>query len=141
MWLEATVIALVVLQAITIVLLWQQGRRLKRTRFKRIVADKDGEAGGVPALMIVNALNKIEHRLSVLEARTQKPAEAPKRPVEVPVAQIPSQRSASLHSSASNYELAQHLAREGSNVEQLMERCGLSRNEAELVLRLYTKRA
>ena len=135
MWLEAVVIALVVLQAITITLLWQQGRRLKRAP----VSHAD-EAGGVPALMIVNALNKIDHRLSLLEARMQKP-EAAKHSVEVPVAQTPPLRSASLHSSSSNYELAQHLAREGGDVEQLIERCGLSRNEAELVLRLYAKRA
>jgi hypothetical protein len=135
MWLEVAVIALVVLQIITLGLLWQQGRRVKRT-----VAGNTGEAGGVPALMIVNALNKIEHRLSVLEARVQQP-DAPRRSVEVPVAQMSPPRSASLHSSASNYELAQHLAREGSDAEHLMERCGLSRNEAELVLRLYARRA
>jgi hypothetical protein len=135
MWLEVAVIALVVLQAITIALLWLQGQR-----FKRHVAAKHDEAGGVPELMIVNALNKIDHRLSVLEARMQQP-EASRRSVEVPAAQMPPLRSASLHSSASNYELAQHLAREGCDLEQLMERCGLSRNEAELVLRLYAKRA
>jgi hypothetical protein len=135
MWLEAVVVALVGLQAITLGLLWQQGRR-----FKEAAGGKDNEAGGVPALMIVNALNKIDHRLSVLEARMQQP-EAPRRSVEVPAAQVPPPRSASLHSSASNYELAQHLAREGGNAEQLMERCALSRNEAELVLRLYAKRA
>ena len=91
-------------------------------------------------VLIVNALNKIDHRLSLLEARVQQP-DAPRRSVEVPVAQMPALRSASLHSSASNYELAQHLAREGGDLEQLMDRCGLSRNEAELVLRLYAKRA
>ena len=134
MWLNGVVIALVVLQTATIGLLWQQGRRLKRAS-----ADKGGE-GSVPALLIVNALNKIDHRLSLLEARVQQP-EASRRSVEVPVTQMPAQRSASLHSSASNYELAQHLAREGGDLEQLMDRCGLSRNEAELVLRLYAKRA
>jgi hypothetical protein len=135
MWLEALLVALVVLQAFTILLLWQQGRRLKR----QTVVVKDGEAG-VPALMIINALNKIDHRLGVLETRMQRP-EAPQRAVEIPATQVPPLRSASLHSSSSNYELAQHLAREGSDLEQLMERCGLSRNEAELVLRLYAKRA
>ncbi|GLQ48914.1 DUF2802 domain-containing protein [Dyella flava] len=135
MWLEAVVIALLVLQTLTIILLWQQGRRMKRQ-----VGGKDDEAASVPGLMIVNALNKIEHRLSVLETRVNLP-EAPRRSVEVPAAQMAPVRSASLHSSASNYELAQHLAREGGDLEQLMERCGLSRNEAELVLRLYAKRA
>lgn len=139
MWLEWVVIALVVLQVATIAMLWQQGRQLKRAQ-----AGKQGDAG-VPALMIVNALNKIDHRLSLLESRTSQPEPA-RRSVEVPAApmpmtQMPPLRSASLHSSASNYELAQHLAREGGDLEQLMERCGLSRNEAELVLRLYAKRA
>ena len=133
MWLEIGVPVLVVFQAVTICLLWLQGRRLLRG-----FADKKGDAGNVPALMIVNALNKIEHRLSVLEERAQKPQA---RSAEPPPAAMPSPRSASHHLSASNYELAQHLAREGCDVEQLMERCGLSRNEAELVLRLYAKRA
>lgn len=135
MWLEAAVIALVVLQTITIILLWQQGRRVKRK-----AGGNDDDAASVPGLMIVNALNKIEHRLSVLETRVKLP-EAARRSVEVPAAQMPPLRSANLHASASNYELAQHLAREGGDLEQLMERCGLSRNEAELVLRLYAKRA
>jgi hypothetical protein len=42
--------------------------------------------------------------------------------------------------STHNYELAQQLAREGCELEVLMERCGLSRNEAELVQRLYAGR-
>jgi hypothetical protein len=137
MWLEIAVVVLVLLQAITIGVLWLQGRRLQRG-----LADRKNESGNVPALMIVNALNKIEHRLSVLEERAQKPVvQAPVRQAETLAASMPSARSASHHLSASNYELAQHLAREGCDVEQLMERCGLSRNEAELVLRLYAKRA
>lgn len=134
MWLEAVVIALVVLQIITVVLLWQQ-----RLELKRVQAGKESDAG-VPVLMIVNALNKIDHRLGQLESRAPRP-ETTRRSVEVPASQMPPLRSASLHSSASNYELAQHLAREGGDLEQLIERCGLSRNEAELVLRLYAKRA
>ncbi|GFZ86080.1 DUF2802 domain-containing protein [Dyella caseinilytica] len=135
MWLEISVAALVLLQTVTICLLWLQGRRVKRG-----FADKKGEAGNVPSLMIVNALNKIEHRLSVLEERTQKP-QVQARLTEASVAPMTASRSVSHHLSASNYELAQHLAREGCDAEQLIERCGLSRNEAELVLRLYAKRA
>jgi hypothetical protein len=137
MWLDIAVVVLVSLQAITIGVLVVQGRRLQRA-----LADRKSEGGNVPALMIANALNKIEHRLGVLEERVQKPvAQAPARAVDMPASQMPSSRSASHHLSASNYELAQHLAREGCDVEQLMERCGLSRNEAELVLRLYARRA
>jgi hypothetical protein len=132
MWLEMTLVALVLLQAITLVLLWLQGRRLKQG-----LAERKSEGSDVPALMMVNALNKIEHRLAVLEERPQAPAASPR----LAEAAAPSSRSVSHHLSASNYELAQHLAREGCDAEQLMERCGLSRNEAELVLRLYAKRA
>jgi hypothetical protein len=137
MWLELSMAVLVLLQAVTIGMLWLQNRSLQCG-----FAERKGESGNVPGLMIVNALNKIEHRLGVLEERMQKPQVPPARPaVEAPVAQAASLRSATHHLSASNYELAQHLAREGCDVEQLMERCGLSRNEAELVLRLYAKRA
>ncbi|GLQ47402.1 hypothetical protein GCM10007862_24530 [Dyella lipolytica] len=137
MWLEAVVVVLVVLQVTMLALLWRQGRRLQRS-----LAVKENDAGGVPALLLINALNKIDHRLSMLEALGQRTeTSAPQRPVEVPATQMKALRSASHHSSASNYELAQQLAREGSDLEQLIARCGLSRNEAELVLRLYAKRA
>jgi hypothetical protein len=136
MWLEISVVALLLLQAITLGLLWLQGRRLKLA-----LNERKSEAGHVPSLMIVNALNKIEHRLSVLEEQAQKPRMPAARVAESPDASMPAMRSASHHLSASNYELAQHLAREGCDAEQLMERCGLSRNEAELVLRLYARRA
>jgi hypothetical protein len=135
MWLESAVIALVVLQAMSMGLLWQQ-----RRRFKRRVSRKSHETGSVPALMIVNALNAIDHRLSLLEARKPQ-TETPRRSLDVSVSPISMARSASLHSSVSHYELAQQLAREGSDVDELIERCGLSRNEAELVLRLYARRA
>ncbi|GAB2563695.1 DUF2802 domain-containing protein [Dyella jejuensis] len=145
MLLETTVVLVVALQAVAIVLLWQQGRRLKRgVRMKRGGAASGGEAGGVPELLIVNALSKIDHRLGMLEERTQQRAAEPaalRRSVEVPATQMTSLRSAGHHSSASNYELAQQLAREGSGLDQLMACCGLSRHEAELVLRLYAKRA
>jgi hypothetical protein len=133
------------LQAVVIVLLWRQGSHLKHA-----LAGKDRQTGGVPELMVVNALNKIDHRLSALETRAAQPAaqpqqppraEPPQRPVDVPATQMTSLRSANHHASSSNYELAQHLAREGGDLDQLMTLCGLSRNEAELVLRLYAKRA
>lgn len=133
MWLEAIVIALAVLQVATLSLLWSQKRRLQR-----VLAWKESEAGGIPALMIVNALNKIDHRLNQLEQRTQN-VDAPKRSVEIRA--IPMTMPANQQSAAANYELAQRMAREGSDLDQLMARCGLSRNEAELMLRLHAKRA
>jgi hypothetical protein len=133
MWLEVVLGALAVLQVITLALLWLQGRRMAR-----LLAGKRGEAGSVPELMVVNALNKIDHRLGILEARTQH-ADMPRRSVEIRATQMamPAAQPVAAH----NYELAQQLAREGSDPEQLMTRCGLSRNEAELVLRLHARRA
>ena len=135
MWPDVVIVALCVMQMATLALLWRQARRMPRSAITQ-----ETEASGVPALMMVNALNKIDHRLSVLEARSQS-VDKSRRSVEVPAVQTAAVRSASHHSSASNYELAQHLACEGGDLEQLMTRCGLSRNEAELVLRLHTKRA
>jgi hypothetical protein len=133
MWLEAIVIALVVLQVVTLSLLLGQRRRLQR-----VLALKEGEASGIPALMIVNALNKIDHRLNQLEKGAPN-ADAPKRSVEIRAIQMTA--SANQQTASSNYELAQLMARDGSDLDQLMLRCGLSRNEAELMLRLHAKRA
>ena len=135
MWPDVVIVALCVMQMATLALLWRQGRRASRDPII-----KENDAAGVPALMMVNALNKIDHRLSLLEVRNSSP-ETSRRSVEVPAVQMAALRSASHHSSASNYELAQQLAREGGDVDELIARCGLSRNEAELVLRLHAKRA
>lgn len=134
MWLELAFAALAVLQTFTFALLWRQGRRIER-----MLAGRQSESG-VPELLLINALNKVDHRLGVLEARTQKQAEAPRRSVEIRPTQM-AMPVAGQHVVAHNYELAQQLAREGGDLEQVMTRCGLSRSEAELVLRLHAKRA
>lgn len=138
MSLEVITLAVVALQTIAVVVLVLQMRRLKRAMAATHVA-----AGGVPELLVVNALNRIEQRLDLLdEPRTHiERAPAPRRSVEIPATQMTALRSASNQVEANPYELAQHLAREGSDAEQLMTRCGLSRHEADLVLRLYARRA
>src|SRR5215469_15927332 len=130
MWRDGAVIAVLVFQAVAIALLVYQVRQLKRA--------KSVDTGGVPELLIVNALNKIDHRLSALEARSMPAVDvvAPRRSVEVPATQMSVLRAATRQSPANDYELAQQLAREGGDLEQVMSRCGLSRHEAELVLRL-----
>lgn len=135
MWLDAIVTLLVLLQIATLAMLWGQKRRLQR-----VLALKEGEESGIPALMLVNALNKIDHRLSTLEHSSQK-GDAPKRSVEIRALQMTTPASANQQSALGNYELAQLMARDGSDLEQLVARCGLSRNEAELMLRLHAKRA
>jgi hypothetical protein len=40
-------------------------------------------------------------------------------------------------SSQRGYDIAQRLAKNGSDIEELMESCGLTRHEAELLLRLH----
>lgn len=137
MSLEVITLAVLAVQTLAVVMLVQQVRSLKRA-----LAIKHVATGGAPELMVVNALNRIDHRLSELEERRARvePASMPRRSVEVPAMQM-APRSASHHASPNQYELAQHLAREGCDAEQLMARCGLSRHEAELVLRLYAKRA
>jgi hypothetical protein len=134
MWLELGIAALALTQVVTLLVLWRQNRRIER-----MLSGRQSESG-VPELLLINALNKVDHRLGVLEARTQQPAEAPRRSVEIRPTQM-AMPVGGQHVAQHNYELAQQLAREGSDLEQLMTRCGLSRNEAELVQRLYAKRA
>lgn len=135
MWLDAMVIVLVVLQLALLVLSWQQGRRLRRDLMGQVNA-----GGGVPVLLLTNTLNQIEHRLQALDERLRLLDEQSRvvRPAPTPAMAQPVSRTP--QPSTHNYELAQQLAREGCELEVLMERCGLSRNEAELVQRLYAGR-
>lgn len=120
-------ILLVLLQAGSFALLWYQGRRLRR--------DLITQANAVPALLTTSTLGKIEHRLDALDERLRRIDEHSRSVIRtLPTA--PAAGSAQ-HAVVHNYELAQQLAREGSTLEVLMERCGLSRNEAELIQRLY----
>ncbi len=49
-------------------------------------------------------------------------------------------RPAATNAPAANYQIAIRLARNGSRCEELIESCGLTRQEAELVLRLHAPR-
>lgn len=116
MWLEICVGALalvIVLQAILLALLWKQARRLHL-----LLSAFGGSAAhastDVPTSMLVTALGRLEHRLSLLE---------------LPAAGSPPQAS---------YELAQQLARKGADADQLVAQCGLSRDEARLVVQMHS---
>ena len=138
MWLEVGLsIVLLLLQAGAFALLWYQGQRLRRD-----LITQANTGGGVPALLMTSTLNKIEQRLDALDERLRGLDEQSRRtagPLPLPAAPA---SGAHAHSPAMhNYELAQQLAREGCELQVLMERCGLSRNEAELVQRLHAGRS
>ena len=109
MWLEAGVIALLLLavgQTVLLLRLWQQSCRLQQ-RVDALWQNAAGAGTDVPTSMLVTALGRLERRLGQVE-----------RPP-------PPGRS---------WELAKQLAREGADVEQLVACCGLSRDEAKLIL-------
>ena len=113
MWLEAGIAALLLLalaQTVLLFHLWRQSRQLQQ----RIGALSHGAVRGltdVPTSMLVTALGRLERQVGLIE---QQPSPA-----------------------RQSYELAQQLAREGTDVEQLISRCGLSRDEAKLVLQMH----
>jgi len=113
MWLEVGVAVLLLLalaQSALLLHVWRHLRELQR----RVAAqshDAMYACTDVPTSMLVAALGRLERQLGRIE---QSPP--------------PTRQS---------YELAQQLAREGANVEQLVSRCGLSRDEARLILQMH----
>ena len=113
-WLEigmAALLLVALLQSVLLALLWLQARRL-RAAFGALGHNAVHACTDVPTSMLVTALTRLEHRISMLEL----PSSAAPRP---------------------SYELAQQLAREGADVSQLVERCGLSPDEASLIVQMH----
>jgi hypothetical protein len=114
-WLEIGMLVLllvVLLQSVLLVLLWLQARRL-HVALSALGHSAVHACSDVPTSMLVTALDRLEHRIGMLEL----PGTATPRP---------------------SYELAQQLAREGADVDQLVERCGLSGDEAKLILQMHS---
>jgi hypothetical protein len=113
MWLEVGVGILLLLALAQSALLFHGWRQLRE--WQRQVAalshDATHACTDVPTSMLVTALGQLQRQLGRIE---QQPP--------------PTRQS---------YELAQQLAREGADVEQLVNRCGLSRDEARLVLQMH----
>ena len=113
MWLEAGMAVLLLLalaQSALLLHLWRQSRQLQQ----RIGALSHGAVHAytdVPTSMLVTALGRLERQVGLIEQQPAPPRQS--------------------------YELAQQLAREGADVEQLVTRCGLSRDEAKLVLQMH----
>ncbi len=115
MWLEiclAVLVFVVLFQAFVLAMLWRQARQL-RMALALIGHSATRVATDVPTSMLVAALGRLEHRLGLLEL----PANSPPQ---------------------SSYALAQQLAREGADVEQLVARCGLSPDEARLIVQMHS---
>ncbi len=102
-------------QCAVLVALWRQSRRqhdAMRSALERFALQALHGSTDVPTSMLVTALSQLERRIAMLEL----PPAAAARP---------------------SYELAQQLAREGADASQLVERCGLSRDEANLILQMH----
>jgi hypothetical protein len=113
MWLDAGVGILLALALAQSALLFHGWRRLRELQRQVAALSHDAVRActDVPTSMLVTALGRLERQVGRLE---QQPP--------------PTRQS---------YELAQQLAREGAGVEQLVSRCGLSRDEARLVLQMH----
>lgn len=113
MWLDigvAVLLLLALVQSALLFHLWRQSADLKQ----RVQVLSHGALHAftdVPTSMLVTALGRLERQMREIE---QQPAPA---------------RQA--------YELAQQLAREGADLDQLVSRCGLSRDEARLVMQMH----
>jgi len=109
MWLELGVLTLLLLatgQTLLLLRLWRQSGRLHQ-RVDALWQNAAGTSTDVPTSMLVTALGRLERQLGQVERRT---------------------------SPGRSWELAKQLAREGADVEQLVACCGLSRDEATLIL-------
>jgi hypothetical protein len=118
MWLEIALGVLLLMalaQCVTLAALWRRSRHqyeTLRTAFERYAQQALHGSTDVPTSMLVTAVSQLERRIAMLEL----PPVAAARP---------------------SYELAQQLAREGADVAQLVERCGLSSDEAKLILQMH----
>lgn len=114
MWIEIGLAVLLLVAALQLLLLLRLAR--KAARLEALVGQLGQSAvhaaTDVPTSMLVTALGGLERRLAMLELPA---AQAPRAP----------------------YDLAQQLARDGAGVEQLVERCGLSRDEARLIVQMH----
>ena len=91
--------------------LWRQSRQLKHDIARLGGSVSLAVQTDVPTAMLVTALGRMEQSIARIE---QPPA-----------------------IKLTSYELAQQLAREGADIEQMIERCGLTRDEARLIRQLH----
>lgn len=125
MLLEAGVIVLILLalsQCVLLALAWRYVRELQQqSRDLRhdmaVMARQVAHAShtDVPTSMLVTALGRMERRITLFEQQPPAPSQNP-----------------------TSYELAQQLAREGADVDELVARCGLTHAEAMLIRQMHS---
>lgn len=101
---------LLLVQSVPLLLVWRRLRHVQQA-VAGLARNMPQAYTDVPTSMLVTVLGRLERQLGQLD-------------------QMPPR-------SAQSYQLAQQLAREGVDVEQLIARCGLSRDEARLISQLH----
>lgn len=124
MLLEIAIVALLLLALIQCALLVLAWRHVRQLRQRQELLRQDVGAlsqqlahvshTDVPTSMLVTALGRMERRMGLLEQ---------KQPV------VPQ--------SSGSYELAQQLARQGADVDELVARCGVTHAEALLIRQMH----
>jgi hypothetical protein len=116
------VLVLAVVQGVLLLLAWRHVRRLQQQwqPVRQDIAALSQQIAhightDVPTSMLVTALGRMERRMGLLE---QKQPVAPQ--------------------STGSYELAQQLARQGADVDELVARCGVTHAEALLIRQMHT---
>lgn len=120
MWPELVLVALALLVAGQGVVLWQMRAEMKRLR---VLCEASAQTD-VPTSMLVAVLSRVQR---TLETKPVAPAQERPRVREVVAA-------------SSSYDVARRLVSEGAGADQLVEHCGLSRGEAELLRSLHAAR-
>lgn len=131
MWLELAVAALALIVLAQTVALWRLHTAVKQAR----VSYPAEAFTDVPTSMLVEAIGRLERGLQQRESPPVIAPDVPSSLVGMPRSRKAMEIAAS--TPASHYDLARELLREGARVEQLVERCGLSRGEAELLCHLH----
>lgn len=98
------------LQSVLLLMLWRRLREVRQA-VDTLARNMPHAYTDVPTSMLVTVLGRLERHLGHLDH-----SPAP---------------------SGQSYQLAQKMAREGADVEQLVARCGLSRDEARLIRQLH----
>ena len=116
------VLVLAVVQGMLLLLAWRHVRRLQQQwqPLRQDIAALSQQIAhightDVPTSMLVTALGRMERRMGLLE-----------------------QKQPALPQSNSSYELAQQLARQGADVDELVARCGVTHAEALLIRQMHT---